>query len=51
MVIVFFLASPLLIALWRRARHRGGARRVMISPDTLEIIDLQEPQALEDPAT
>lgn len=48
LIVIFFLGSPLLIAVWRRARHRGGARHVMISPDTLEIVDVQEPEPLED---
>jgi general nucleoside transport system permease protein len=50
MVILFFLASPLLVMLWRRIRHRGDAGPVVLSPDTLQIVDLEE-AGLEDVTT
>jgi len=51
MVVILFLASPILIMLWRQAFHRGTARPVTISPDTLEIVDVTEVAPLEDAAT
>ncbi len=51
LIIIIFLASPLLVALWRKIRHRTEATPMTISADTLELAEITSTESLEDAPT
>lgn len=51
LIVIIFLASPLLIKLWRRIRYRKPATPLTISADTLEVVELTATESLKDTPT